>query len=180
MTDMAHPEPSARSLGRTLPAETVVREDFAEFYAREIRSVIGLVYVLSGSRNGAEDLAQESFLTAYRHWHRVQVYDNPGAWVRRVAANRAISVGRRRVAEAKALVRLGGERLTVPDLTIETEGLWASVRALPRRQAQVVALRYWDRLSAREIAEILDLSEASVKSHLQRARQSLAKAQRED
>lgn len=155
-----------------------VYEDFDAFYGRDVRGVIGLAYVLSGSRSGAEDLAQEAFLAAYRHWSRVGIYDNPGAWVRRVVANNAVSAARRRVSEAKSLVRLRNERVVVPELAEDNEALWAAVRQLPRRQAQVVALCYWDSLNSREIAEILDLSEPTVKSHLQRARQSLAERYR--
>jgi RNA polymerase sigma-70 factor (ECF subfamily) len=168
------PEPSHAPTASADRADAIVGEDFVAFYEREIRSVLGLAYVLSGSRTGAEDLAQDAFVAAYRHWNRVGLYDNPGAWVRRVAANRSISVGRQRLAEARALLRLGGDRVVLPELSVDNEDLWAAVRRLPQRQAQVIALRYWDRRSAREIAEILELSEATVKSHLQRARQTLA------
>lgn len=175
MIDTTEPDPEHGVSSRpATPVDAIVSEDFASFYDREIRSVVGLTYVLSGSRFGAEDLAQDAFLTAYRHWDRVSVYDNPGAWVRRVAANRSISIGRRRLAEARALIRLGSERVTLPDLSADGEELWSAVRRLPPRQAQVIALRYWDRRSTPEIAEILELSESTVKSHLQRARQTLA------
>ena len=175
MIETAEPEPEdGVATASPEPVDAIVTGDFASFYDREIRSVVGLTYVLSGSRVGAEDLAQDAFLTAYRHWDRVSVYDNPGAWVRRVAANRSISIGRRRVAEARALIRLGSERVALPELSNDSEELWSAVRRLPSRQAQVIALRYWDRRSTPEIAEILELSEATVKSHLQRARQTLA------
>jgi RNA polymerase sigma-70 factor (ECF subfamily) len=182
MIETTAPEPEHPAMPRasTERVNAIVSEDFSTFYDREIRSVVGLAYVLSGSRNGAEDLAQDAFVTAYRHWDRVGAYENPGAWVRRVAANRSISTGRRRIAEAKALLRLGGERIAIPELSIDNEDLWSAVRQLPPRQAQVIALRYWDRLSGREIAEILQLSEATVKSHLQRARQVLAQIYSKD
>jgi RNA polymerase sigma-70 factor (ECF subfamily) len=174
------PEPLPARATSAERADAIVSEDFVVFYDREIRSVLGLAYVLSGSRTGAEDLAQDAFVAAYRHWNRVGLYENPGAWVRRVAANRSISAGRRRLAESRALLRLGGERVALPELSVDNEGLWASVRRLPQRQTQVIALRYWDRRTAREIAEILELSEATVKSHLQRARQTLAETYRKD
>jgi DNA-directed RNA polymerase specialized sigma24 family protein len=50
---------------------------------------VELVYALSGSRMGAEDIAQEAFLRAYRDWDRVGSYEHQAAWVRRVAANLA-------------------------------------------------------------------------------------------
>jgi RNA polymerase sigma-70 factor (ECF subfamily) len=153
---------------------TVVPESFESFYGREVRSLVGLAYMLSGSRTAADDLAQEGLLSAYRHWDRVSRYENPGGWVRRVVANRSVSVARRTLSEGRALVRLGGQRTVVPELSPESEELWSAVRHLPPRQAQVIALHFWNGLGTAEIAALLELSEGTVKTHLQRARQSLA------
>lgn len=150
------------------------RESFANFYARELSSVVGLAYVLSGSRSGAEDLAQEGFLAAYRHWEQVGALDDPGAWVRRVVANRAVSGFRRRTAELKALLKINRPTFEVLQLPSESGLVWEEVRRLPTRQAQVIALRYLDRQKIAQIAAILECSENTVKTHLARARQTLA------
>jgi RNA polymerase sigma-70 factor, ECF subfamily len=52
--------------------------------------------------------------------------------------------------------------------------VWRAVRALPRRQAQVIALRYVADASVAEIAETLGLAEGTVKAQLHRGRQALA------
>ncbi len=150
------------------------RESFDSFYVRELSSVVGLAYVLSGSRSGAEDLAQEGFLAAYRHWDRIVSFDDPGAWVRRVVANRAVSGYRRRKAEVKALVRIGRPSFEILDMSEDAGLIWGEVRRLPTRQAQTVALRYFDRQPIAEIARILECSENTVKTHLKRAKQTLA------
>ncbi len=149
------------------------RVDFASFYQRELRPVIGLAFVLSGSRSGAEDLAQDAFLKAYKRWETVGAYDNPGAWVRRVVSNSSVSVFRRRRAETRALVRFAGSAYVVPDMTPDAITTWAAVRKLPNRQAQAIALRYYDRSSIADIARILECSENTVKTHLQRAKRTL-------
>ena len=115
-----------------------------------------------------------AFVAAYRHWDRLRSYDNAGAWVRRVAVNRAISSGRRFTAEAKVRLRLRQQRVVIPDLSNDNEDLWSAVRSLPRRQAQTIALHYWDSMSVHEIATVLELSEPTIKTHLQRGRQTLA------
>lgn len=148
-------------------------EDFDSFYSRELRSVVGLAFVLSGSRSGAEDLAQEAFLAAYKHWDRVGLHDSPGAWVRKVVSNRAVSGFRRRRSEARALVRFGGSGYVVPEMSPDAVAMWAAVRKLPTRQAQVIALRYYDRSSIAATARILDCSENTVKTHQQRALRAL-------
>lgn len=150
---------------------------FDGFVRENGRRLVGLAYALSGSRSAAEDLAQDALLAAYRRWDEVSRMDDPAAWVRRVVANRAVSLVRRRISEAKGLARLASERPRpdVPPLSAETEGIWAEVRRLPRRQRQVVALRYYGQLSMSEIADVLGCSKESVNTHLRRARTTLAR-----
>lgn len=151
-------------------------ETFEDFYVREYPAVVGLAYALSGSRWGAEDLAQEAFLAAHRDWGRIGAYDQPGAWVRRVVANLSVSAFRRRASEAKALVRVAfGQTTSVPDLAAGDPEFWAAVRALPRRQAQVVTLYYLEDRSAAEVADILQITLGTVKRHLYNGRQALAR-----
>lgn len=155
--------------------QAAFRESFEAFYLREVRSVVGLAYVLSGSGHAAEDLAQDAFLKAYRHWDRISSYDDPGGWVRRVVSNESVSRFRRLAAETRALLRLRGDSHVIPAADPEAIHLWEEVRRLPARQAQVIALRYYDQRSNAEVAEILGCSETTVKTHLQRARHTLAR-----
>jgi RNA polymerase sigma-70 factor (sigma-E family) len=165
-------------------SERVIRpapEVFEEFYVREYPAVVGLAYALSGSRWGAEDLAQDAFMAAHRDWDRIGAYDNPGAWVRRVVANLSVSAFRRRVAEAKALARTPfGHETSLPDLAVGDPEFWAAIRALPRRQAQVVALYYLEDRSVAEVAEILDVTPGTVKRHLHDGREALGRRLREE
>jgi RNA polymerase sigma-70 factor (ECF subfamily) len=149
--------------------------DFDAFYAREFRSVVGVAYALSGSRSRAEDLAQEAFVVVFRRWSEVSRLDDPGAWVRRVAVNRAVSWFRRTAAEARALLRIGNPDGDSAEVDVDAEVLWAEVRRLAPRQAQVIALHYVDQRTVPEIGRILECSENTVKTHLQRARDTLAR-----
>jgi RNA polymerase sigma factor (sigma-70 family) len=151
------------------------REPFEAFYRRQYRQVLGLAIVLSGNRSVAEELAQEAFLVTLRNWHRVAEMDNPEAWVRTVVANSSVSWFRRAGAQARALIRFGSTPDSSPRLDVEAElDLWCEVRRLPRRQAQAVALVYLNGLSRREVADALGCSEQTVKTHLSRAKQTLA------
>lgn len=148
---------------------------FEEFYRAHLRSVAAVVYALTGSRWGAEDVTQEAFLAAHRKWERVSQYDRPDLWIRRVATNLAASRVRRSVAEAKALLRLAGVRRSVPhELPAQDAEFWQQVSLLPPRQAQAVVLRYVEDRPLGEIAEILGCAEGTVKSHLARGRAALA------
>jgi RNA polymerase sigma-70 factor, ECF subfamily len=145
---------------------------FEAFYLREYQAVVQLAYALSGSRLAAEDIAQEAFLRAFRDWEAIR---NPSAWVRKVTVRRAGRTARRRLLEARALGRLlAGRPPAITELPEEDAEVWRAVRALPRRQAQVIALHYVADAPVAEIAQTLGLAEGTVKTQLHRARQTLA------
>src|SRR5215218_1806867 len=122
---------------------------FGHFYLHEYRGVVELAYALSGNRSGAEDIAQEAFLRAYRDWQRVGRYQYPGAWVRRVAVNLATSAVRRRLIEARVLARFWArEEPQLAELPASGADFWQAVRSLPRRQAQAVTLHAHARRAA--------------------------------
>ncbi|MGA9594859.1 MAG: sigma-70 family RNA polymerase sigma factor [Acidimicrobiia bacterium] len=148
--------------------------DFSSFYRREYRAVTTLTMVLTRSHSAAEDIAQDAFLRAQRDWERVGQFDNPEGWVRRVATNLAISRFRSMRAEAKALLRMRPVR-SATTMSVEASEFWADVRRLPGRQAQVVALHYVEDRTVEDIAGILGITTGSVKTHLHRARETLAK-----
>jgi RNA polymerase sigma-70 factor, ECF subfamily len=161
---------------RVLTPEVATTISFDAFFAAEYRRVVGLAYVLCGRRAVAEEIAQDAFVQAFRHWHRIVGYDDAGAWVRRVAANLATSTLRRRAREARALARFAGRRDDEVALAPFDHEFWSLVRALPRRQAQCVALYYLEDRTADEIATVLDVSATTVRVHLHAARQTLARA----
>jgi RNA polymerase sigma-70 factor, ECF subfamily len=152
---------------------SIVGEDFEDFYRREYRRVLALATALCRDKTAAEDVTQDAFVALHRSWAKVRHYSDPEAWIRRVVANRSVSRWRRLRTEASGLVRLGrAEAAIVTDP--ETDDVWAAVRALPRRQAQVIALTYLDDLPIRDVARILEIDEPTVKTHLQRGRRALA------
>ena len=150
------------------------RESFDAFYRREFGSVARLILVMTGRPALAEELAQEAFLAACQRWDRVSTYDDPAAWVRRVALNRATSMWRRATVEVALLARLRLERPGESTAFDADNELWDAVRALPTRQRQVIALRAIEDMSVAEIALVLECSTDTVRTHLRRARRTLA------
>ena len=158
---------------------------FDAVFRADHRAVVAIALALTGSRPVAEDVAQEAFLRAHQRWEQIGGYDNPGAWVRRVAINLALSHQRQRGSERRLLERLrpvdggsAGGGHGVADRTAEVVGadrFWAAVRALPPQQRAAVVLRYVDDLPLAEIAEVLDVAEGTVKAHLHKARASLGR-----
>jgi RNA polymerase sigma-70 factor (ECF subfamily) len=154
-------------------------ETFEAFARRERAKLVTLGWALTGNLAAAEELAQDALASAWQSWDRVGSYERPGAWARRAVANRAAGVRRRAGREQRALVRLVGRTPTADgsalDIGDDNAALWKAVRSLPTRQAQVLALHYLEDRPVREIASILDCAEATVKVHLHRGREALAR-----
>lgn len=152
-------------------------DTFDDFFRREYQMVLGLAITLTRDRWAAEDLTQEAFSEAQRRWAHIGALDLPGAWVRRVVANKSASRWRRIGAEAKALRRMptAGNAAPDPELAAETTEVLDAVRSLPKRQAQVLALTYVEGLTAAEVGEILGCSTATAKTHLKRGRATVAR-----
>ena len=106
-----------------------------------------------------------AFLRAHRAGAQVGRYDQPGAWVRRVAANLAVSAFRRRLAEAGALLHLAARRQPDPPLQPEAVDFWRPPFARPPPR-HAVALYYLEGWPTAEIARFLGCSETTVRGHI--------------
>jgi RNA polymerase sigma-70 factor, ECF subfamily len=127
-----------------------------------------------GDREVAADAVQEAFVKAHLNWRRIQQYDDPVGWIRRVAINRLRDDHRRQTRKGKALMRLAGQP---PIESVEQNGfdseLPAILAQLPKQQRIAMALFYVDELSVAEVAAALDVSEGAVKSYLHQGRARL-------
>lgn len=152
---------------------------FDEFFLAEFPRLVSMLTAWSGERSVAEDLAQDALLAAHRNWATVATLERPGTWVRRVALNRSSNEGRRRRRERAALSRLSADDRpdgnTVTIVPVTDEQLWAWVRSLPAAQRDATIMRYVDDLPLADIAAVLGCSAGTVKTHLQRARRTLAR-----
>jgi RNA polymerase sigma factor (sigma-70 family) len=153
-------------------------EGFSALYEDEYRPLLRIAYGLTGSVAEAEELVQETFIRCYQRWGKVQGYDRPGAWLRRVLLNLAMSRGRRLAVELRALTRLRSRparHQDDPGDGLGDEQFWAAVRRLPRRQAQAVVLYYAGDLATDEVARVMTVAEGTVRALLHQARTALAK-----
>ena len=148
-------------------------DSFAAFYTASYQRLLGQLFALTGDLAEAENLLQEAYARAFARWARVQAYDRPEAWVRRVALNLAAVAARRLRRRAVALWRLGPPPV-VPDLSPELLDLDQALRALPLGQRQVIVLHHLVGLPVEEVARELGLPAGTVKSRLARGRQALA------
>ncbi len=154
---------------RAIPVVTSVEDLFRAHYARLVRALA----LVSGSQESAADAVQEAFVKAHLHWRRIQRYDDPVGWIRRVAINKLHDDHRRRGRKDKAVERMKADAR--PEAVQWTDGhdVDTLLAALPRQQRLCLALFYVDGLSVAEVAATLEISEGAVKFHLHQGRDRL-------
>lgn len=128
------------------------------------------VFLITHDRVLAEDVTQEAFYRLLTHWSSVAAYDVPEAWVRRVAiriAVREVQRAARRAEKEQLQPVVRYDFLPDPDVA-------RAVATLSPMQRAAVVLHYWEDRPVAEIADILEVSDGTVKQHLHRARLRLS------
>jgi len=148
---------------------------FSDFFAVEYARVVRTVYLVVHDHGRAEEIAQDAFVQLLGHWSKVAGYDQPGAWVRRVAIRIAVRTARREGARGLLERRSRTWRPDAPaDIPLPESEVLAAVRELPTNQRAAVVLYYFEDRPVAEIADALDCAPATARVHLHKARQRLA------
>jgi RNA polymerase sigma-70 factor (sigma-E family) len=152
--------------------------DVPALYRAHWRELVRLAVLLVDDLASAEDVVQDAFVALHRRSGDLR---NPAAaigYLRASVLNLSRSVLRRRiVARRHASVHAAGtEPGADQDVLLREDhrAALAAVRKLPRRQREVLVLRYWSCLSEREIAQALNISTGAVKSSASRGMAALA------
>lgn len=156
-----------------VPARVGVTELFHLHYRR----LVGLAVLLVDDRETAEEIVQEAFEGLYRRWRRLRDPLAASAYLNRSVVNGSRSRLRRRATERAHLLPEVGQAPSAESTGVAHvagQALTNAVAALPRRQREVVVLRYYLDLSEEQIAEWLGVSHGSVKQHAHRATATLS------
>jgi RNA polymerase sigma-70 factor, ECF subfamily len=142
---------------------------FGDFYRANYSRIVAQLMLLTRSRPEAEDAAQEAFARALGRWPAVARYDDPAAWVRRVAYNLAVSRWR----SARRFTAL---RHRLADLEVRSgpDDDWMDLRdqllKLPVKQRQAIVLTAVSGMTPDEVARECGVAVGTVRSWLHRAR----------
>jgi RNA polymerase sigma-70 factor (ECF subfamily) len=139
------------------------------------QAVFRLAYLLLGDADEAEDVAQETFIRAFRALDGFDAQRPLRPWLLRIATNLAYNWRRSTGRYLLALQRLLYHEPAPPSLRqrteqrLEAETLWEAIRKLTLPDQQVIYLRYFLESSENEAAEVLRVPTGTVKSRLHRA-----------
>jgi len=151
------------------------REDFAVLVRRYLPAMVALAHSTTGSYADAEDIAQESFLHAFRHLDRLKDPARFGAWMASIVKNAARTFTAQRAKRAQALAATPRQATGRP--SPETREIHAFLRKeigrLDETFRDVLLLHYFAGMTAREIADVLNISRNAVLKRLERGRHAL-------
>lgn len=151
-----------------------LRELYAASYAR----LVGVVGAITGDRQEAEEAVQDAFVRLIGRWSTVSEYDDPEAWLRKVALGMVSNRRRKARNRLRAALRHG----PAPDVagpTGDAVDLSRALATLPYEQRAVIVLQHLG-LDVERIAAELGVRPGTVKSRLSRARAALKPLLSED
>lgn len=153
-------------------------EALTHLYAEEWSGLVRLSYLLVRDQHVAEEVTQDAFVSMHDRWDRLREPSLGRAYLRTCVVNGSRSVLRRRKVERRYLDTARSAAYTVPRTessaeqhVVAAEGsrsVLDRLHRLPRRQREVLILRYYLDLSEDQISQTLSISAGSVKAHAHR------------
>lgn len=145
--------------------------DFADFFRAEYQTLLRAMYLISGSRDEAEELAQGAFVKALERWDRVREMDNPAGYLYRTAVNTRRSLARRlRFTARRALSSRPPDVIGQSD---DRDQIRRALATLPATQREAIVLVAWLGLTDAEAGRVLGVSAGAVRVRISRAKASL-------
>ncbi|WP_245927633.1 SigE family RNA polymerase sigma factor [Nocardioides silvaticus] len=140
--------------------------------------LVRLSVLLVRDQGTAEEIVQDALVAVHQKWDRLTERDKALAYLRQAVVNRSRSALRHRGVVGRYLARQQGpDPAPAADQKVLGDArrqlVLDALQQLPRRQREVLALRYYLDLSEAEIAETLGISRGAVKSHASRGAASL-------
>jgi RNA polymerase sigma-70 factor (sigma-E family) len=152
------------------PGAIDVDASFAAFVRQYTSALVRSAYLMTGNSLAAEELVQDTLVSLYPKWERVQQTDAPLAYVRRSMLNQLLNL-RRRKSSGEIVTDVLPERgvaFDAADHFGERDEMWRLLATLPERQRVALVLRYFEDLTDEQIAQHLACRVGTVRSLISR------------
>jgi len=148
----------------------------ALLYQQFSKAMFSICIRMTGNRNDAEDILQESFITAFAKLHQLKEEQQFAGWLKKIVVNKCIRYSKKHFSADDWNDELYGE---ISDeepewwKTVSLQVIHDEIKALPDGCRQVFNLYVFEDYTHKEIAQTINISESTSKSQYQRARQLL-------
>jgi RNA polymerase sigma-70 factor (sigma-E family) len=142
---------------------------YEALYRRRGQALLRYGHALTGNPHDAADLVQEAFARLRAAWHRLGNHANAESYVRTTMMRLQVSNWRRsRREQVVADLPEMGEADAALQRGCDASGLWEQLWMLPVRQREVLLLRYGYDRSDKQIADMLEVTAVTIRSHARR------------
>jgi RNA polymerase sigma-70 factor (sigma-E family) len=155
---------------RHSPPDSPPEADFRDYVRSRGRALLHSAYLLTGNMADAEDLVQSALAKTYQAWDRIEDRAALDGYVRRAMVNTHISWWRQRKVDEFPTDDIPDQ--PVADKSGESElhdTLQRAIDKLPQRMRAAVVLRFYEDMTEAEVADVLGVSQGTVKSTVSRA-----------
>ena len=144
----------------------MANDDFTAFVTAQLPGLLRFGHLLTGDPAAAEDLVQSALAKTHLRWSQLREPAAATAYVRTAMARQHSNVRSRLMARERVVADVPDQlsEAAAYDEVDERDAMWSALARLGPRQRAVLVLRYYERLSEREIAEVLRCSTGTVKS----------------
>jgi RNA polymerase sigma-70 factor (ECF subfamily) len=162
--------------------------DFDELVRTHSNRIFRFIFASTRDRDAADSLTQDCFLRAYKARHQFRGDSSAATWLMKIAVNLVRSHALRTRLQfwrsvsthavpyedvAERLLDRGGTPEALSSARQQVRAVWDVVGRLPQRQRTIFLLRFVDDMELTEIAAAIGMKEATVKTHLYRALQTV-------
>ncbi|MFC4778570.1 RNA polymerase sigma factor [Paenibacillus sp. GCM10023252] len=154
-----------------------ILQELMEQYGQDVWN---FAYFITKSREAADDVSQETFIAVFNHMFSFRGDCSMKSWLLTITRNKALSYMRSSYIRKVTLMSFISATGSVPSAESElldqlrSKRIWTIVLELPRAYREVILLEYHYGMSMQEMAQLLHLSEGTVKSRLHRARRRIS------
>lgn len=169
--DNSRLEAALLALGRGEHTETGEPAGLSELYDLMAQAMYATAYVITGHREDAEDVLQDTLIEIVQDAYRYRSHTNPRAWVLTVTRHTALdAVRRRQRRQTMPLDEAIEATIAAPaDAEEEFAALWDMLSVLDGEERDVILLRLYHGLPYAEVSDILHISIAAAQKRYQRA-----------
>jgi RNA polymerase sigma factor (sigma-70 family) len=177
--------------GKVIPTEEWVErgkkgdsQAFTELYHRYAKELYNSIFRIVQHTGEAEDLLQESFVIAFQQINQFEQRSSFGAWIKRIAINKAISSLRKKKIRFEELALdpslQDDEAIDEAGFELKVEAVKKAINALPEGYRTVVNLYLFEQLPQEEIGVLLGISHNTVRTQYHRAKAKIWKTLKEE
>jgi RNA polymerase sigma factor (sigma-70 family) len=155
------------------------RKSYAEIYQKYAKAMYNTSLRIVNNTGDAEDILQDAFVDAFASLDTFQYRSTFGAWLKKIVINKSINHLRKKKMELIDIDKTAvgelpqDETLDEKDIQFKVEEIKKAVKLLPNGYRTVLTLYLFEGYDHEEIAEILRVSHATVRTQYMRAKQKL-------